>query len=431
MRRWFGLPLLLALTLPLWATAPKFAPPTDFKSGYQLPTTFNPLPRAEWLAYLDVAVLVLFLALAAYLVLRVRSRRGVLALTIASLLYFGFFRHGCVCSVGSLQNVTLSLFSGYTLPLVVAGFFLLPLLFALFFGRVFCAAVCPLGAVQEVVLLRPLRVTPWLEHALGVLPFVYLGAAVLFAATGSAFLICQYDPFVLFFRFDGNAVMLVASIAMLLISTVVGRPYCRFLCPYGVLLRLLAPLARCQVSITPQECINCRLCADACPYGAIRVPTTAMPPRREGKGRLALFIVLLPVLVAGGAILVRQASPALSRLHPVVRQAEQVWLKEQGVITEDTNEILAYELTGKLNPVLYHEATVIRQRFETGSTVLGAWIGLVIGVLLIQLSLRRRRNIHEADPAACVACGRCYASCPVGKPENVVAEEPALPTGVG
>ena len=42
----------------------------------------------------------------------------------------------------------------------------------------------------------------------------------------------------------------------------------------------------------------------------------------------------------------------------------------------------------------------------------GAWIGLVIGVKLIHLSIRRRRTEYEPDRANCVSCGRCFWYCP-------------------
>ena len=61
---------------------------------------------------------------------------------------------------------------------------------------------------------------------------------------------------------------------------------------------------------------------------------------------------------------------------------------------------------------LYREAGQIRGRFDTGSALLGAWVGLVIGVRLIAMSVRRRREGYEIDLAACMACGRCYAYCP-------------------
>jgi polyferredoxin len=51
-------------------------------------------------------------------------------------------------------------------PLVVLAFFALPLAFTLFFGRTFCGAVCPIWAIQDVVLLRPVRVPGWLAGPL-------------------------------------------------------------------------------------------------------------------------------------------------------------------------------------------------------------------------------------------------------------------------
>ncbi len=218
----------ILLLLPLAARGEERFPPPEFTSGYHLHQLMLPAARAAALGYLDAALLLIALLLAAYLIYRQRSRTGIFALTVVSLGYFGFYRHGCVCAVGSLQNVVYALgHHDYALPLVVAIFFLLPLFFTLIFGRVFCAAVCPLGAVQELVLLRPVKVPAWLEAPLRVLPYLYLGAGVLFAATGSAFLICQYDPFVGFFRQGSSLNLLLFGGAMLLLGVFVGRPYCR------------------------------------------------------------------------------------------------------------------------------------------------------------------------------------------------------------
>ncbi len=38
--------------------------------------------------------------------------------------------------------------------------------------------------------------------------------------------------------------------------------------------------------------------------------------------------------------------------------------------------------------------------------------GLVVGVKLIYLSVRRRRADYQPDRAACVSCGRCFWYCP-------------------
>ncbi len=251
-------------------------PPPEFDTAYEAPSSQFPSPRADWQEAADVGILVVALSLAAWFALGRRNRRAMTGLSVASLAYFGFYRGGCVCPIGAIQNVALALAdSGYALSFTVVLFFALPLFFALLFGRVFCGGVCPLGAIQDVLLIKPVRVPTWLERALGVLPFVYLGTAVLFAVTNTMFIICRFDPFVPFFRLAGPFHMLVAGGGVLAVSAFVGRPYCRFLCPYGALLGLVSRWAWRKVGITPNECIVCSLCEDACPFGSIRAPTPA------------------------------------------------------------------------------------------------------------------------------------------------------------
>jgi polyferredoxin len=414
MRR-FALLLVWLAPIAAWAQEQKKQPPPEFSSGYQPPSPSAPFPRETLFSHIDVAVLVGVLALTAYFVLRRRSRAEVRVLAVFSLLYFGFYRQGCVCAVGSVQNVALALFGGgYALPLFVAAFFAIPLVAALFFGRVFCAAACPLGAAQDVVLHRARPVPAWLEQALGVVPYVYLGAAVLFAATGASFLICEYDPFVTIFRLGGNVWVFAFGVALLLVGMVYGRPYCRFLCPYGVLLRWAGALARWRVNVTPAECTQCHLCADACAFGAIRPSTPdERVDRVAGRRRLGTLVLLLPVLVIVFGWLGYAGSGALSHLHPTVELAERVWLEDQGRVQGTTDASVAFRNLGRPASWLYAGAVVIRHRYAVGCALFGAWVGIVIGVRLILLSVRRRRPDYEADPAACVSCGRCYPACPV------------------
>ena len=79
-----------------------------------------------------------------------------LVLTVACLAYFGFYREGCICPIGSIQNVVgaPSPIRRYSIPIVVTAIFFLPLFVALFFGRAFCGGICPLGAIQELVVLQ-------------------------------------------------------------------------------------------------------------------------------------------------------------------------------------------------------------------------------------------------------------------------------------
>jgi NosR/NirI family nitrous oxide reductase transcriptional regulator len=390
-------------------------PPPDFESGYSMPSPTTPNPRQNVYEYIDVAVLFAALGLASYLILKRRSRKAIFALMVFSVLYFGFWRRGCVCAVGSPQNIVLSIFgTDYVVPITVAAFFLLPLVFTLFFGRTFCAAVCPLGAVQDLVLRRPVKVPAWAESGLRLLAYTYLGAAILFAATGSAFIICRYDPFISIFRLTGSLNILILGGCILLIGVFVGRPYCRFLCPYGVILRHLSRLSKWRVTITPDECIQCRLCEDACPFGAIKKPTAKWPEKEYhvGKKRLALLLLLLPVLIflagwAGSSI-----KGVTSRAHETVRLAERIHAEEAGEVEGTTDASAAFRATGEGISELYKEASDIRTEFGLGGWIFGGFVGTVIGLKLIGLSVWRRRKDYEADRASCLACGRCFEYCP-------------------
>ena len=392
----------------------RFSPP-DFESAHQLPQPTTPEPRENVLEYLDVAVLFLALLLSSYLVLKKRSRKLIFVLMIFSIAYFGFWREGCICPIGAIQNVALSVFDAdYAVSITVVLFFLLPLAFALFFGRMFCAGVCPLGAIQDVFLLKPISVPPWLESALRLLAYAYLGLAVLFAATGAAFVICRYDPFIGFFRMSATLNMLIVGICFLLVGIFVGRPYCRFFCPYGILLRHISRLSKWRVSITPDECIKCRLCQDSCPFGAIESPTAEWAGQDYDKGRKRLVLALgvLPVLILLGGWGVSHTARQMSRVHPTVRLADRIYSEESGQAQDTTDASAAFRGTGRSVEELYAETASIQAAMGRGSWILGGFLGLVIGLKLIRHCVKRPRTDYEADKAQCLACGRCFEYCP-------------------
>ena len=149
-----ALPYIIFILLLFWHVvlfAQDRFPRPEFESGHVYPTNQMPTQRAPGWEYFDVVVLIGALIVTTWLALKKRSRQGLIWMSVFSLAYFGFYRQGCICSVGSVQNVSLALFNdGYSIPLTALLFFIIPLLFALAYGRVFCAGVCPLGAIQEL-----------------------------------------------------------------------------------------------------------------------------------------------------------------------------------------------------------------------------------------------------------------------------------------
>jgi len=417
---WIGICLLL-----LWAACavaePRFPPP-EFESGHQVPATQTPAARAVVFQYLDVIVLAASLGMATWLVQRKRSRKGLILLSLFSVSYFGFWRKGCVCAIGSVQNIALAVAdSSCPAPLSVIAFFVLPLAFALLVGRSFCAGVCPHGALQDLVLIKPIKMPGWLESGLGLVPFVYLGAGVLFAATGSAFIFCKYDPFVPIFRMSGRALMVISGAAFLVLGLFVGRPYCRFLCPYGAMLKLAGMVSKWRVRVTPAHCTQCRLCENSCPFGALHQPQSVQSNEPQSlaldRARLGKLLVLVPVIVVLGGWLGSQFSRPAARMHPTVALAEKISIAP-GTLADargsaQSAEGLAIERASQMPDEILQEATQIRRRFVVGGWIFGAWVGFVIGSKLVSLSVRRQRTDYEPDRGDCFACARCFAYCPV------------------
>ncbi len=388
-------------------------PKPDFTSGYEYPEILHGMPFEQLWNVVDIVLLIGMMCLVTWAAYKKRSRKVIYSTSIISVLYFGFFRSGCICSVGSIQNVVLALTdSTYHLPWFVALLFLIPILFALLFGRVFCAGVCPLGAIQELINVRNFRISRAVSSALSIIPWMYLAFTILYAATRSQFLICRFDPFIGIFRLGGDMGMIIFGIATLLLSTVVGRPFCQFLCPYGALLSVFSSLSWKKLEITDQKCINCALCSKSCPVDAIRTPQSSKNTDTKGIRRVFLLAILLPIFTLAGGMLVGENSDALSRAHKDVYLYDLLIEQQNNPEFEETIEVETFHAMGRKIEDLQVQVEEIQKDFKVWSWIAGALIGFVIGFKLLKLSLKRRRRTYEILNAHCTMCGKCFNYCP-------------------
>jgi ferredoxin len=300
------------------------------------------------------------------------------------------------------------------MPVSVLLFFILPILFAFLFGRVFCAGVCPFGALQELVNVKNYRLSKAVTSVLGLLPWIYLVFAVLFAVTQSRFIICRFDPFVGIFRLGGDFALIAFGVALLAASIFTGRPFCRFICPYGALLSLFSRVSIWKIKLTTKTCNNCELCHNACPVDAIKPPfdNRVKESRAQGVRRILMYFAVLPLMILTGAALMRSVSDDLSRIHKDARlydMVEQHQANPQETLSVDLD---AFYGQGGTIEELTQKYDDIRADFSFYSTVAGAFIGFIIGLALIGLSVKRTRKLYEIDHAGCVDCGRCFRYCP-------------------
>ena len=125
-----------------------------------------------------------------------------------------------------------------------------------------------------------------------------------------------------------------------------------------------------------------------------------------------IIIFMLLVLPVFGGILGRGGAPVLARTHRTVRLADQLRMEEASPLAASTLESDAFRDSGRTNDELYKEAALIESQFAVGSMLLGVWCALVIAMKYFGLYRTRRREIYEINYDACVACLRCYRSCP-------------------
>jgi NAD-dependent dihydropyrimidine dehydrogenase PreA subunit len=272
-----------------------------------------------------------------------------------------------------------------------------------------------LGAIQELTGLKPVKLPKSVELTLALVPFIYLAIAILFASTNSQFLICRYDPFVGIFRLDAPYTMIIFGALLLLAGIFVNRPYCRFLCPYGVLLNIFSRFAGKHLTITPAECTNCRLCEEVCPYDAI-IPSDIdqkSVARERSRRRFILYFLLVPLFAVTGAFLLYNIAPALSGANSTVRLAREIRTEKKTGIESELKDVVAFKESGKTESELYKEEELIIGRFINGSPWAGAFLGISFGIGMISLTIRTKRNEYKPHQGKCYSCGRCFKYCPI------------------
>jgi len=216
---------------------------------------------------------VLLATAGAAFLLRFKSTRQLRsAFLVLSIVILGFYRGGCPCSIQSFQNGILGL-TGIHVQwhsvLLFAG--LIPITYL--FGRVYCGWICHLGALQEFIFktssikLFQSERSQKIMRGIRITALTFLVAQLLITQTN---LYKKFDPFATIYNFYSEyAIGWILVVAILGSSFLLYRPFCKTICPVGLVLGWVSKIPGASVLGVQQNCNSCALCNKECAINAI------------------------------------------------------------------------------------------------------------------------------------------------------------------
>jgi polyferredoxin len=131
-------------------------------------------------------------------------------------------------------------------------------------GRAFCGQLCPVGSLQELAYAVPVKKigtrSPVFPELVRLVFFIVTIVSAIFIID-----VMAYTGLFELFSLAISGVLLVAA-GLVLLSTVLYRPVCRYICPFGVIFSALAQFSLFRLRRT-DACIGCRKCERVCPAG--------------------------------------------------------------------------------------------------------------------------------------------------------------------
>ena len=146
-------------------------------------------------------------------------------------------------------------------------------------NKLVCGWACPFGALQELLYSLPFfrrvkrrKVPFWFSNAIRATLFVVM-LLLLFGIVGKGKGFVVYhsaNPFNLFnLDFDEIAITVTIVVALVL-ALLAYRPFCQFICPFGLVSWVAERFSLARVRIDRERCNQCGACVQACPLDAAK-----------------------------------------------------------------------------------------------------------------------------------------------------------------
>lgn len=153
---------------------------------------------------------------------------------------------------------------------------------SLLLRRSFCSWLCPVATVSEIcwklgfrLFKRTLRLPPWGDRLLRSIKyilltlFVYVTTVSMSQEALRAFIEDDYhkvaDVRLMYFFLKISPLALGIIVSLLVLSFLLRNPFCRYICPYGALLGVVAVISPVRVTRNEERCVACGVCSQVCP----------------------------------------------------------------------------------------------------------------------------------------------------------------------
>ncbi len=189
--------------------------------------------------------------------------------------------------ISALMSIVYFFYTGDIHQVHPAGFFILLAIIGVsfVFGKAFCSWLCPVGFLSELVgdfgermwkkiFKKRVKLPKVLDYLLRSLKYILLlffvyavlsmsEIALYYFLSGSYNIMADVKMWYFFANISRFALIVV--FVLFILSILIRSFWCRYLCPYGALLGLIGFLSPAKIKRNPVSCIDCGLCAKACP----------------------------------------------------------------------------------------------------------------------------------------------------------------------
>lgn len=192
---------------------------------------------------------------------------------VGAFLYLGLIKNSMLSIVHFINLSLLRIPDFKIFPLWYSLVFL-TIITSLLFGRVYCSSICPFAFVQELLdkinLKIKIRPSAKIEEYLRDIKYFLLAFLFLIAVALKNSRVAEVEVFIPLFAKNFSHTIGLFLILILIVSIFNFRFWCKYFCPTGALISLLAKISLFKIR-AKTHCLNCYNCEKDCPTDAIKM----------------------------------------------------------------------------------------------------------------------------------------------------------------